>query len=51
MARSETVSTLALRYLNRLSDLLFILARVLARRDNGQEVIWQSRHKRDNNAQ
>lgn len=47
MARTETVSSLALRYLNRLSDLLFILARVLARRDNGQEVIWQSRHKRN----
>lgn len=48
MAHTETVSTLALRYLNRLSDLLFILARVLARRNNGQEVIWKSRYKRSN---
>lgn len=28
------------RYLNRLSDLLFVLARVLARSDGGTEVTW-----------
>ena len=27
-------------YLNRLSDLLFVIARVLARADNGEEVLW-----------
>jgi cob(I)alamin adenosyltransferase len=32
------------RYLNRLSDLLFVLARVLARHENGAEVLW--RHDR-----
>lgn len=32
------------RYLNRLSDLLFVIARVLARRESGQEVLW--RHDR-----
>jgi cob(I)alamin adenosyltransferase len=32
------------RYLNRLSDLLFVLARVLARHEHGAEVIW--RHDR-----
>lgn len=31
----------ALRYLNRLSDLLFVIARYLARRDGGQEILWQ----------
>ena len=30
-----------LHYLNRLSDLLFVIARVLARHENGQEVCWQ----------
>jgi cob(I)alamin adenosyltransferase len=30
-----------LRYLNRLSDLLFVVARCLARQDGGQEVLWQ----------
>jgi cob(I)alamin adenosyltransferase len=32
------------RYLNRLSDLLFVIARVLARHENGVEVLW--RHDR-----
>jgi cob(I)alamin adenosyltransferase len=32
------------RYLNRLSDLLFVTARVLARHENGTEVLW--RHDR-----
>ncbi|MCJ7592041.1 MAG: ATP:cob(I)alamin adenosyltransferase, partial [Woeseiaceae bacterium] len=27
-------------YLNRLSDLLFVIARVLARAESGQEVLW-----------
>ncbi|MBS0613050.1 MAG: hypothetical protein JSS24_07750, partial [Proteobacteria bacterium] len=30
----------SLKYLNRLSDLLFVLARVLARHENGAEIIW-----------
>jgi cob(I)alamin adenosyltransferase len=30
-----------LRYLNRLSDLLFVTARVLARQDGGQEILWK----------
>jgi cob(I)alamin adenosyltransferase len=30
-----------LRYLNRLSDLLFVMARCLARQDGGQEVLWR----------
>jgi len=29
-----------LRYLNRLSDLLFVYARVLARMEGGKEVLW-----------
>ncbi len=29
------------RYLNRLSDLLFVLARVLARHESGVEVLWR----------
>ncbi len=30
-----------LRYLNRLSDLLFVMARFLARQRGGQEVLWR----------
>jgi cob(I)alamin adenosyltransferase len=44
LARTETVSPETLKYLNRLSDLLFVLARVLARHEKGSEVIW--RHTR-----
>jgi cob(I)alamin adenosyltransferase len=36
----------ALHYLNRLSDLLFVLARVIARHDQGQEVLWKHERKK-----
>ncbi|MCA6128267.1 cob(I)yrinic acid a,c-diamide adenosyltransferase [Thalassolituus oleivorans] len=41
------INLLGLQYLNRLSDLLFVLARVLARREGGQEVLWKTRHQRE----
>jgi cob(I)alamin adenosyltransferase len=41
LAQNETVAPEVTRYLNRLSDLLFVMARVLARHENGQEVLWQ----------
>jgi len=41
LSREETISPIAVRYLNRLSDLLFVIARVLARHENGSEVLWQ----------
>jgi cob(I)alamin adenosyltransferase len=41
LARAESVAPEALKYLNRLSDLLFVLARVLARVTQGGEVIWR----------
>ena len=40
LARQEDVNGASVRYLNRLSDLLFVVARVLARADGGKEVIW-----------
>ncbi len=40
LAGSETVRPEVLRYLNRLSDLLFVVARVLSRAESGQEVLW-----------
>jgi cob(I)alamin adenosyltransferase len=45
LARTEAVSPEALKYLNRLSDLLFVLARVLARHERGSEVIWRRTKK------
>src|SRR5271154_5153914 len=41
LAREENVAAEALKYLNRLSDLLFVLARILARASAGGEVIWR----------
>jgi cob(I)alamin adenosyltransferase len=43
LAHEETVAPDVLTYLNRLSDLLFVVARVLARHENGGEVLWRRR--------
>jgi cob(I)alamin adenosyltransferase len=43
LARTEAVTEVARQYLNRLSDLLFVLARVLAREVGSGEVFWKSR--------
>jgi cob(I)alamin adenosyltransferase len=40
LAAEEEVRPEVIRYLNRLSDLLFVIARVLARVENGQEILW-----------
>lgn len=40
LKREEPVRGAVVRYLNRLSDLLFVIARVLARAESGQEVTW-----------
>lgn len=45
LARAETVNPEVPRYLNRLSDLLFVLARVVVRHERGAEVLW--RHERE----
>ena len=44
LAKAEGVSPEVPKYHNRLSDLLFVLARVLARHERGVEVLW--RHDR-----
>jgi cob(I)alamin adenosyltransferase len=44
LGRSETVGTAARQYLNRLSDLLFVLARILNRDAGGSDQQW--RHDR-----
>jgi cob(I)alamin adenosyltransferase len=40
LARHDAVRPEAIRYLNRLSDLLFVLSRVLARASGHGEVLW-----------
>jgi cob(I)alamin adenosyltransferase len=41
LARAESVRPQVVHYLNRLSDLLFVLCRVLARASGHGEVLWQ----------
>jgi cob(I)alamin adenosyltransferase len=43
LARVESVAPEVPQYLNRLSDLLFVVARVLARHEHGSEVLWRHR--------
>ncbi len=40
LAEVEAIRPEAVQYLNRLSDLLFVVARVLARAESGEEVLW-----------
>ena len=42
LAREEEVGESVRVYLNRLSDLLFVLCRILARDDGGVEVLWRN---------
>lgn len=46
LARLEPVRPEAVRYLNRLSDLLFVLARVLARASGHGEVLWNHERRK-----
>ncbi|WP_049116782.1 ATP:cob(I)alamin adenosyltransferase, partial [Burkholderia cepacia] len=41
LGRTETLNDAPRRYVNRLSDLLFVLARVLNRADGGSDVLWE----------
>ncbi len=41
LAREETINAAGLRYLNRLSDLLFVLARSLNRAEGVKDVLWK----------
>lgn len=51
LARQEAVSAAALMYLNRLSDLLFVLCRVVVRFDSGSEVLWRNPSPRASSVQ
>lgn len=46
LSRLEAVRPEAVRYLNRLSDLLFVLARVLARASGHGEVVWNHERRK-----
>tara|TARA_Y100001935_G_C17275304_1_gene494314 strand:- start:847 stop:1392 length:546 start_codon:yes stop_codon:yes gene_type:complete len=40
LAKDEFVNPITIKYLNRLSDFLFVLARNLARKNDGKEITW-----------
>ncbi|MGV7208527.1 cob(I)yrinic acid a,c-diamide adenosyltransferase [Oxalobacteraceae bacterium A2-2] len=46
LGREETIHDHPRQYVNRLSDLLFVLARVLNRHAGGGDVLWQHDRKR-----
>ncbi len=46
LGKTGTLPPLPVQYLNRLSDLLFVIARVLNRADGGGDVYWQQGRNR-----
>ena len=46
LARQEPVNDPVIRYLNRLSDLLFVIARTVARASGAGEVLWNHERER-----
>ena len=46
LGRAETINAQPRQYVNRLSDLMFVLARVLNRFAGGGDVLWQHERKR-----
>ena len=46
LSHEEAVSAVSLQYVNRLSDLMFVLSRVLNRYAGGGDVLWQHERKR-----
>jgi len=41
LAKQEQINPSCQKYLNRLSDLLFVLARTLNKRSNTQDIVWK----------
>jgi cob(I)alamin adenosyltransferase len=46
LSRNETVNSDSLGYINRLSDLLFVISRILCRYEYGEEVYWDPSRNR-----
>ena len=45
LARDEKVTAISLKYLNRLSDLLFVLCRIINKEAGVPDVLWQNNSK------
>ena len=48
LARDEKVTAISLKYLNRLSDLLFVLCRIINKEAGVPDVLWQNNTKAKN---
>jgi cob(I)alamin adenosyltransferase len=48
LKKEENLNSITTQYINRLSDLLFILARSVSIQNAGKEVYWQSKYSRLN---
>ena len=48
LARDEKVTEISLKYLNRLSDLLFVLCRIINKAAGVPDVLWQNNTKAKN---
>ncbi len=46
LSTHEPVNEFSLKYLNRLSDLLFVMARTVVRHERGGEVLWEKARNR-----
>ncbi len=46
LGRDEKVTDISLKYLNRLSDLLFVLCRVINKEAGVPDVLWNNTHKK-----
>jgi len=47
LSREVPINKVSLKFLNRLSDLLFVFARTLALSEGGEEIYWQSERLKD----
>lgn len=45
LQHEQNINAHALQYINRLSDLLFVIARVLAKQDHQNEILWEHERK------
>jgi len=47
LSKEISVNEVSLKFLNRLSDLLFVFARTMVRSEGGEEIYWQSDRLKD----
>jgi len=47
LSKEVSINKVSLKFLNRLSDLLFVFARTLALSEGGKEIYWQSERLKD----